>query len=60
MQVKAHCQAAEPFGRLVKVLLTWSRSPNFPEEQIFMNVLKDRLAFARGKTYRITIEEEGP
>jgi len=57
MFVKAQCQAAVPFGRLVKVTITWQKSPNFPEEQIFMNVLKDREAFARGKSYRITIEE---
>jgi hypothetical protein len=57
MQVRASCQAAVPFGRLVKVTFVWQKSPNFPEEQILLNVLKDRVNFARGKTYRITIEE---
>jgi hypothetical protein len=60
MEVKASCQAVVAFGRLNKVLLTWSKSPNFPEEHILMNVLKDRVSFERDKTYRITIEEEGP
>lgn len=58
MQVKARCQAVAPFGRLVKVLFTWQKSPNFPEESLMMNVLRDRLDFAQGETYRITIEKD--
>jgi hypothetical protein len=58
MQVEASCQATVSFGRLVKVLIVWQRSPNFPEESILMNVLRSRGDFERGKTYRITIEEE--
>lgn len=56
MQVKAHCQGAVVVGNIVKVLLTWQRSPNDPEENAMLNVLKDEN-FARDKIYRITIEE---
>lgn len=57
MQVKARCQAVAPFGRLTKVLITWQKSPNFPEEQLHLNVLRDRVDFEAGDTLEFTLKK---
>jgi hypothetical protein len=60
MQVEAICQAVVPFGRLVKVLLVWQKSPNFPEETAFLNVLKDRVDYGPGDTVEFILRKKEP
>jgi hypothetical protein len=61
MQFKALCSAhVGGFdGGIVKVLLTIASHPNSQDEHLLCNLLKSRGPLVAGKTYRITIEEEG-
>ena len=60
MQFKAKC--SKPFSDgagIAKALLTVSSHPNSQDEHLLCNLLKSRGELTAGKTYRITIEEEG-
>lgn len=59
MQFKAKCAASVWHNGIVKVLLTVESVPSSQDEHLLLNLLKSRGPLERGKTYRITIEEEG-
>jgi hypothetical protein len=57
MREKAVCQGAVVVGQIVKVLLTWQRAADKPQESILLNVLDGDENFARDKVFYVTIEE---
>ena len=60
MQLTATCSATVGHSNgIVKVLLTVTSRPGSQDEHLLCNLLKSRDDLERGKTYRITIEEEG-
>jgi hypothetical protein len=59
MRFNATCSALVAHNGIVKVLLTVNSHPNSQDEHLLCNLLKSRGELEQGKTYRITIEEEG-
>jgi len=59
MEFTAKCSAVVGFNGIVKLLLTVPSPPSSQDEHLLCNLLKSRGEFVAGKTYRITIVEEG-
>jgi hypothetical protein len=58
--LKARCDAVVAHNGIMKVLLTMDSAPESQDEHLLLNLLKSRGELERDKTYKITIEEEGP
>jgi len=56
--LKARCDAVVAHNGIMKALLTVDSAPESQDEHLLLNLLKSRGELKRGKTYKISIEEE--